>query len=112
MPVSVVEACAFGLPVVATAVGGLPYLIEHGKNGLLVPDGDVKAMAEAVKSLIDDPALTQTISRNARILAEHSAWMQVRADWQKLFEKELRGNYSKTESILMGDKLSTEKLKV
>jgi glycosyltransferase involved in cell wall biosynthesis len=112
MPVSVVEACAFGLPVVATAVGGLPYLIEHRKNGLLVPNEDVKAMVEAVKNLLDDPDLTQTISQNARRLAEHSAWMQVRTDWQELFEKKLRGNYSKTESILMGDKLSTEKLKV
>ena len=112
MPVSVVEACAFGLPVVATAVGGIPYLIEHRKNGLLVPNEDVKAMVEAVKNLIDDPDLTQTISQNARILAELSAWVRVRTAWQELFEKALHSNFSKTESVLMSDKLSAEKLKI
>ncbi len=112
MPVSVVEACAFGLPVVATAVGGLPYLIEHRKNGLLVPDGDVKAMVKAVKSLLDNPDLTRKISQNGRNLAENSSWTKVRADWQQLFEKAVRRNSSKNEAILMDNKLSTEKLKV
>ena len=112
MPVSVVEACAFGLPVIATSVGGLPYLIEHRKNGFLVPDEDVKAMVEAVKSLLDDPDLTRSISQNARRLAENSAWTKVRSDWQELFEEGLRLNSSKTEVIAIKTKLSTEKLKV
>ena len=112
MPVSVVEACAFGLPVVATAVGGIPYLIEHRKNGLLVPDEDVQAMVEAVINLLDNPDLTRTISQNARGLAENSAWEQVRNKWQELFEEGLRRNSSETESILMKNDFSTEKLKV
>jgi glycosyltransferase involved in cell wall biosynthesis len=85
MPVSVLEACAFGLPVVATNVGGLPYLIGDGENGLLVPNENASAMAAAVTRLIGDPELTQRISREARRLAERSSWKLVRRQWEELF---------------------------
>jgi glycosyltransferase involved in cell wall biosynthesis len=87
MPVSVIEACAMGLPVVATSVGGIPDMIENGHNGLLVPDGDAAAMAEAVISLIEDPELAEKLSQNGRLLAERSSWENVRPDWEKLFDE-------------------------
>jgi glycosyltransferase involved in cell wall biosynthesis len=89
MPVAVVEACAMGLPVVATDAGGLPFLLSHGETGLLVPNEDVKAMAEAVKSLLNDPSLTRKLSRNGRKLAERSAWKNVRFEWENLFAEVL-----------------------
>jgi L-malate glycosyltransferase len=89
MPVSVLEACAFGLPVVATNVGGLPYLISDGENGLLVETENVGEMVSAVKLLLEDENLTQKISRNARQLAEHSGWEKIRGDWEKLFAEVL-----------------------
>lgn len=49
------EAGLVGLPVVATSVGGTPEIIDHMKNGILVPSKDPKAMAEAIKFLIDNP---------------------------------------------------------
>lgn len=85
MPVSVVEACAMGLPVVATCVGGIPDLITNGQNGLLMPDGDVDGMANAVCSLLEDPELTARLSQNGRLLAEGSSWETVRVEWEKLF---------------------------
>ncbi len=87
MPVSVVEACAMGLPVVATCVGGIPDLIRNGEEGLLVPDGDVQGMANAVCSLLEDAELTARLSKNGRRLAERSSWKNVRAEWEKLFDE-------------------------
>jgi glycosyltransferase involved in cell wall biosynthesis len=53
-------------PVVASAVGGIPELIQHGVNGLLVPPGDRAAVVGAVKSLIDDEALRAQLGRRGR----------------------------------------------
>lgn len=87
MPVSVVEACAFGLPVVATDVGGLSKLVTHGENGLLVKDDDPGSMAKAVIGLLNDPETTERLSGNGRKLAEESAWKAVRKLWEELFEE-------------------------
>jgi glycosyltransferase involved in cell wall biosynthesis len=85
MPVAVVEAAAMGLPVVSTAVGGVPDLLVDGETGLLVPDGDVEAMSAAVLRLLVDPALASHLSRNGRNLALRSDWDAVRGQWEDLF---------------------------
>jgi len=54
MPVSLIEAMAAGIPVVATHVGGIPDLIVDGENGLLVPPGQPGALAAALARLIED----------------------------------------------------------
>lgn len=87
MPVSVLEACAFGLPVVATAVGGVPHLLRDGQTGLLVPDGDVVAMTNAVRQLLDEPDVAGALSTNGRKLAESCAAGPVRAKWETLFDE-------------------------
>ena len=59
---AVIDAMALGVPPVAFAVGGLPELIEHGRNGLLVPAGDVSAFATAASQLITNPVLRETLA--------------------------------------------------
>ena len=89
MPVAVVEACAFGLPVVSTGVGGMGDLLTDGETGLLTPDNDDERMVEAIRRLLDDPALAARLSANGRRLAERSSWEQVRVQWEAVFEEVL-----------------------
>ncbi|MCB1958568.1 MAG: glycosyltransferase family 4 protein, partial [Rhodocyclaceae bacterium] len=70
MPVSLMEAAACGVPVVATDVGGISELVEQGKTGFVVPPGDVNAMADALErvltsraSIAGDPCETRVTSR-------------------------------------------------
>lgn len=95
MPVSVVEAAAFGLPIVATAVGGLPYMLEHEKTGLLVASEDVQGMADAVVRLVREPGLAARLSQNGRLLAESSAWPGIYNQWEQLFVEILNRNSSR-----------------
>jgi glycosyltransferase involved in cell wall biosynthesis len=85
MPVAVVEACAMGLPVVSTNVGGIPDLLTDGETGLLVPSEDVAAMAHAVIRLISGPGLSLKLCLEGRKLAQRSAWPAIKEQWQSLF---------------------------
>lgn len=99
MPVSVIEACAMGLPVVATDVGGLSHLIENKETGLLVRDNDPNEMADAIRTLLKDADLAERLSQNGRFLAERSAWTSVRKCWEEAFEEILaRKDRTKSES--------------
>jgi glycosyltransferase involved in cell wall biosynthesis len=66
MPNAVIEAMAAGLPVVASAVGGIPEVIAHGHTGLLVPPDDPLALAASVAQLMNDPARAAALGRSAR----------------------------------------------
>jgi len=87
MPVAVIEACAFGLPVIGTDVGGIGSLLNDGVDGLLVPAGDPGRIAAAVSRLVEDPELTGRLSQNGRLLAERSSWESVRTCWENLFRE-------------------------
>jgi len=66
IPNVLVEAMAMGLPVVSTDISGIPELIEHGVSGLLAPQKDARALAEAIAELLDAPALRQRLGSAAR----------------------------------------------
>lgn len=67
IPNVLVEAMAAGLPVVSTNVSGIPELIEHGVSGMLVPQQEARALADALAELLDAPALRQQLGRAARV---------------------------------------------
>ena len=89
MPVSVLEACAMGLPVVATGVGGIPDLLTDGETALLVPCGDVESMVHSIQRLLTEPELAARLSANGRWLAERSSWEEVHPRWQRVFARVL-----------------------
>jgi glycosyltransferase involved in cell wall biosynthesis len=62
---SILEAMALGTPVVASRVGGVPEILSHGADALLVPPGDPAALAEALGSLLDDPARRRGLADRA-----------------------------------------------
>lgn len=64
----VLEAMAAGVPVVATAAGGVTDLVRHEETGLLVPVGDAEALASAVARLLDDPSLAERLTAAAHVL--------------------------------------------
>lgn len=66
LPVSVMEAFAAGLPVVATAVGGVPGQARNGVEGLIVPPGDSGALADALVRVAGDDSLRARLATNAR----------------------------------------------
>jgi glycosyltransferase involved in cell wall biosynthesis len=68
-PLAVMEAMAAGLPVIATAVGGVPELVQSGAQGLLTPAGDHLAFAASMKALLYDAETRQQMSRAAQIRA-------------------------------------------
>lgn len=66
MPMALLEAMSWGLPCIATPVGGVPELITDTANGLLVPPADVDALAAAIARLMSEPALSDRLGRAAR----------------------------------------------
>ncbi len=83
-PLSLIEAMALGLPVVSTNVGGIPYLIEDKKHGLLVAQNDVDAMANAITHLMVNKTERQLLVSNARQKVESFDWNSVKDVWLKL----------------------------
>jgi starch synthase len=73
LPLALVEAMALGVPVVASAINGIPEVVEHEVTGHLVPPDDPGALAGAIDALLDDPARAARLARAGRdrILPEH-----------------------------------------
>jgi glycosyltransferase involved in cell wall biosynthesis len=80
-PLSTVEAMAMGMCVVATTAGGLPYLLQDGETALLVSPGNEAEMAAAIVRILEDPTLSERLSRNARSTAEQMDWRSVTPRW-------------------------------
>jgi glycosyltransferase involved in cell wall biosynthesis len=76
IPVALMEALACELPAVATAISGVPELIRDGETGLLVPERDAAALADALLRLARDPALGERLARNGRALVEREFDLQ------------------------------------
>jgi glycosyltransferase involved in cell wall biosynthesis len=74
LPSVLVEGMAAGLPVVASRVGGIPALVEHDVNGLLVPPGDADALAAAITRVLTEPSTAARLSAAARRTAAGYAW--------------------------------------
>ncbi len=79
LPMVVLEALAYGLPVIATPVGSIPELLTDGQTALLVPPGNVQKLGEAIERLMTDAALRQKLSAQGRALFDKEADVRLAA---------------------------------
>lgn len=70
LPTVVEEALALGIPVVGSRVGGIPELLDEGACGIIIPPGDVPALASALETALMDPSLRATFAERGRRRAE------------------------------------------
>jgi len=91
IPLSILEAMAAGKPVIASNIGGIPEIIEHQKNGILVEPGDSEALADAIVSLLENKDEKERIGRNARIHAkQYFSTKRVAEEYEKVYEEILK----------------------
>jgi glycosyltransferase involved in cell wall biosynthesis len=83
-PVAVLEACATGLPVVATSHGGIKDVILDGETGFLVAEGDIDNMEKSMKKLANDPSLAAKLGTTGRerIIEEFSMDISIKKLWR------------------------------
>ena len=82
--IALLEACAAGLPIVATAVGGNAEIVRNGLNGMLVPSGDPIALGAAISELLQSPDSAASMGSAGR------AWVQREGSFTTMSERYLR----------------------
>ena len=85
MPGSIIEAFACGLPVVTTDAGGIPYIVENGRSGLVVRCGDYRELADNALSLLEDRLLAQRLTAAGQHECDKYNWSAVRSEWLKVY---------------------------
>jgi D-inositol-3-phosphate glycosyltransferase len=79
------EAAACGVPVVASAVGGLRTIVDHGRTGFLVDDREPARFADYVDRLLADPDLADALAREAAVVARGYTWSTTAARLRRLY---------------------------
>ncbi len=86
-PTSILESFASGLPVVTTEAGGIPYILEHERTGLMVKCGDHEALAASAIRLLEDPVLASRLAHNARESVRPFTLPAVSDSWLSLYHE-------------------------
>ncbi len=85
MPNSVLEALASGVPVVSTAVGGVPFMVADGQTALLVPAGDDQSMATALLRVLRDRVLAKRLSDAGLREVQRYTWARVAPELRRIY---------------------------
>ncbi|MFZ1023346.1 MAG: glycosyltransferase family 4 protein [Thermoplasmata archaeon] len=92
VPFTILETMASGVPTVASSVGGIPEVMVHEESGLLVPAGSPRALAEALISLLQDPARRKAIGHAGRARVEEKyTWARTARETLDSYQANLNG---------------------
>src|SRR5216117_2525942 len=84
--VALLDAMSYGIPAIASRVGGIPDIIEDGVSGVLVPPADPEALANAIEKLARDPAYAKRLADGGRErLRTHFSWHVITAKWEAVY---------------------------
>jgi len=86
---TLLEANATSLPVIASRVGGIPSVVKDGYNGILVPPNDPQALSKAIRTMITNPKKAREMGRNGRKFAETREWKKTAAETEAVYEEAL-----------------------
>jgi D-inositol-3-phosphate glycosyltransferase len=84
---TLLEANATGKPVIASNVGGIPYVVKNGYNGILVPPNDAIALSRAILSFVKDLEKTREMGFNGRRVAEDHDWTITAAKTEQVYSE-------------------------
>ena len=89
LPMAVLEAMAYSLPVIVTPVGGIPDVIRDMENGILVEPGNTESIAAAMQKLLSDRVLRNTLGKSARDSVSELSPHTISAEWISVYEASL-----------------------
>lgn len=92
LPLSILEAMSYGLPIISTPVGGTPEVVKEGINGFLIQPGDKVAIYNAIKHFIADPSLLIHMGASSKTIIQPYYTKNVIPKLQKIYEKLLIEN--------------------
>ena len=84
---SLVEAMSLGKPVVASATGGVPEIVDHDETGLLVPPGNARALAEAISSMLADPQRAASLGERGRQRAKRFGFDAMMRGYERVYDE-------------------------
>ena len=87
LPLTLFEAMASGLPIVASPVNGIPYEMKDNINGYFVEYGDIKGLKEKILKILDNKAISKRFSRNNKEKAKNYSWNKISKRYLKVYEK-------------------------
>lgn len=101
VPLVVIEALSSGTPVVATQLEGIASVVSHGENGLLVPPGDVEALASALETVANDRSLYERLAYNASAsVRSQFSWAVIAREFSRVYAEETHRKYA---SMVLGN---------
>ena len=91
--IAYLEAWCCGIPVIGARAGGVPDVIADGEDGLLIPFGDVPALTDALRMLLDDPSLAAAMGERGRVKTlERHTWEQVATAFAGIYDRLIGGS--------------------